>query len=360
MKRKCINRSILLLVLWLGSGMLALAQNAEDSKAVVKTFAATDADSIRQVLIQTQYSTVNVSSWNRSDARVAVIVSVRAENADRARELLDKIEIEYKRTGDEARATTLVNGDADNFAWLRKHAKEFSIRYDIRLPSTAGLKVSNDFGTLQIDSLRGPIHTRMDYGNVSATALKNNNNYFEGDYANFHIHFLQAGKFAVDYAKIFLDFGFYVRIAGDYNTVHLQRIKKLNVDGDYNKIQAKRIKDLFSIGDFQEITVDRIYNIRTRGDYNKIVLHELGRGFHNFITSGDFTRITITNPKAVAYVLKMDTENSEWKISGLKSESSGKEKDTHIRTYYGKPDARALIRIEGDYLQIAITNPSNF
>ncbi len=351
---------MLLLMLWLGIAFPARAQNAEVTKALMKSFSATAADSIRRVILQTEYSTVNVSTWDSARAQVAVVITVRAKDADEARKVLDKIDVRYEQTGDQARATTLVNGETDNVDWLTKRTDKFNIRYDVRLPATAALDVSDDFGTLEIDRLRGPLHTQMDYGNINATALKNNDNLLEGDYANYHIHFLQAGKFSGDYGKISLDFGFYVRIWGDYNSARLLRIKKLNVDGDYNKVEAKRIKDLFSTGDFEEYTIDRIYNARIRGDYNKIVLHELGRGFHNFITAGDFTRITITNPKAIAYVLDMDTKNSEWKITGVKSESSGKDTDSHLRTYYGKSDAQAMIRINGEYLHIAITNPSKF
>jgi|GEM_PF-3886900 len=357
MKKKFINLSIFLFGLWMGIVSFANAQTTEKSKAVVKTFSATGANSVRHVIIRTESSKVNVSSWNAPEAQIAVVVNITTDNPETARSILDKITIQYNQDGNEARATTLINGKADNLNWLRRRVQKFEIRFDVRLPSDAGLDVKNEFGTLQIDSMRGPIHTQMDYGNVNATALMNNNNIFEGNYAHYDIHFLHGGKFRTDYAKIYLDMGFYVRISGDYNTTHLQRIKKLNLVGDYNKVKAKRIKDLFALGDFLEFNIDRIYNARIRGDYNKIVLHELGRGFHNFITSGDFNHITITNPKAVAYVLQMDTENSEWKISGLKYEGESK-KNAHLRTYYKKPDTQAKISIVGDYLHIEITNPS--
>lgn len=140
--------------------------NAEKRKTISRSYPLT---SQSRVSIKNSFGNVTVQNWNKSEVKVDVSITVKANSDEAATAILDAITIEENGGANisfETKIRSRNNGG-------RGKSSSMQIDYTVYLPSAANLKVTNSFGNTLIPDRTGTTELSQSYGNLTTGNLIN-------------------------------------------------------------------------------------------------------------------------------------------------------------------------------------------
>jgi len=270
--------AILILVLAIGAGKTVLG--VEKSKKYNKSWSVSEVETLD---ITNKFGEVKFENEGGNQITIDVLITVEASSESKANSLLEKIEVDFSKSGKTAKAVTTI---ANNF----KSNRDFSIDYVINIPSDKNLVVSNKYGNTVVNKLNANGNFNIQYGNISANELM--------AAANGEMNILLAyGKGNIQTTgDINLDIKYSNMTFGTVNDLILES-KYSNVDFDKGRIVKIESKyDKFNFGKVKSITATTKYtnikvaylaaNLKIETGYGGIRVGEI---------APDFEAINITN-----------------------------------------------------------------
>ena len=138
------------------------------------------ASSVQSLEITNKFGEIKVINEGGSEITINVVITVEARDEKRADDLLDKINVEFKKSGSTVKAVTTIES---NF----KSQRKFSIDYVVNIPPDKNLKIANKYGNTIVNELTGNGDFNIQYGNFSANELTGENIKIELAYGNANI-----------------------------------------------------------------------------------------------------------------------------------------------------------------------------
>nr|WP_121270065.1 hypothetical protein [Pedobacter schmidteae] len=155
------------------------------SSRISKTFAVNASD---KVILDNQYGTLNVKTWNKNEVKLDVMVVGGADLDER--KLLEIVDVRaVKKEGAVVLETRLK----------RKNGNKFRITFQVYMPESNSLALSHQYGNVSIGDFTGAVVARIQYGNFIAGELKNSNNDLSISYGSTFVKNINNAKIAQEY-----------------------------------------------------------------------------------------------------------------------------------------------------------------
>jgi hypothetical protein len=156
-----------------------------------------------RIKLSNQYGKISVNTWDRHEVKVDVQIKAQAENDDEAQKLLNGVQINDSKSGDQVTFRTEIDRGSGgfklwNFGNSKKHKVE--INYTVYMPAKTDLNVEDSYGGIELPDLGGVVKINSSYGSVSVQNLSNPANIIEGSYGS-----LKAGN--INGAKVDFSYG---------------------------------------------------------------------------------------------------------------------------------------------------------
>ncbi|MFT3936095.1 MAG: hypothetical protein QM726_20860 [Chitinophagaceae bacterium] len=166
--RKYILTAALLLVTstWL---FAADGPDVEKKKTYSKSYSLGSNDKVN---ITNQFGEVKINTWGKSEVKVDVSVTVKANTDERAQAVLDNISIQDSKNGDEVEFKTIF-GKQESKGKNNNSNQSMEVNYEVSLPATVGLRLENQFGKSYVPDLSGPVEITQKFGDLVAGNLTN-------------------------------------------------------------------------------------------------------------------------------------------------------------------------------------------
>lgn len=122
-----------------------------------------------EVTIDNQFGMVNVTATDGDQVEIDVTIVVDTKNEEKAEDLFERIDIDFHNTSREVTATTDISSEKSSgfWRWLSSdnwNNDEFSINYDVKLPSTVTLNVENRHGDINIGNMSSEVYIDLAHG----------------------------------------------------------------------------------------------------------------------------------------------------------------------------------------------------
>jgi len=212
MKFKLKSIAALLSVLFFGLQVFAGGLE-EFKKEYHETF---DVNKDVILTVSNKFGFVKIVTSETDQINIDVKVTVEAKNAEKAKKLLDEIQIE-------------IIGNKENVSAITKLAKgskfkELSIDYTITMPVSGNVDITNKFGSFYLNELNGNSKIYVGYGSLDVGSLNSQNNDVT----------VKFGSGKVKYAQ-------YLNYVSRYSSVHIDRAKLLNLDTQYGDARVGEV-----------------------------------------------------------------------------------------------------------------------
>ncbi len=291
--------------LWLVSVVLVLvlgttvsAQEHTDKQKVARQFPAERGTSLEVV---NKYGTIQVVTWEKDSVAVEVDILLTESSASKLRKLKDEINIDFARTNSFISAKTRIKSESGRIASELKsvsHAisgsnKHMEIEYMVYVPDYMELTLTNKFGDIYMDDLKGKVEIDLSNGALKASRLEGNSN-IALSFANGMIKSLGSSSLKLLYSDMTVGDVGQLDLESKSSILHADSINVLKIDSRRDKLYFQQVEYLYGNGNFSQVW---IYDFLRESDvtmkYGKLTIEHVVPEFSKIYVESDYTDITL-------------------------------------------------------------------
>jgi formylmethanofuran dehydrogenase subunit D len=153
------------------------------NKSVNKSYNVSSSDKLK---IENSFGDVNVHTWNKNEIKVDVSIEVSANTEALAQKMIDRISVADSKSGSDISFKTSMK-DINNSKGEKSTMK---INYEISMPASNPLHLSNEFGATVIPDFKGEVDLVSKFGSLTT-----------GDLSNVKILSVEFGKAKIESAS---------------------------------------------------------------------------------------------------------------------------------------------------------------
>jgi len=233
----------------------AYSATDEFSKDLHKEF---NADQNTLLFIENKFGDVNINNWDKNQVVIDVTITVDHRNEDKAKELLEYIQVDITQEENTIKAITTIDKKFSKWNFtFSDNKKEFSIDYDIKIPKNIHLNLENKYGNVFINEIYGHALVDVKYGNLK-------------------INKIIRGKI-----KPFSE------ISLGYSNGNIDECEWLNVTLKYSQLEIEKSKALIAVTKYSKLFVDQGSSIVCESKYDDYKIGTL----NNFVGTTAYTEL---------------------------------------------------------------------
>lgn len=269
--------TIALLVL---STLLVSAAGAEYSKKFKKSWTKSNVSSLK---ITNKFGEVKINDTGGDSVTIKVEIIIDNQSSSKAKELMDKIHIDFQKSGNQVIAETTID---DNF----NNKGSFSIDYLINIPKDRELDITNRYGNVVLNDLDANGTFNISYGSMSAGKLKapsGNPIKIELNYAKADLESVNDTKMEFKYSKLYADEIGKLVLNSKYCTVNIDKLSELNLISKYDAVNIDILGKLKSESKYTNYKIGNLTgSLDLNTGYGSVQISKV---------EANFDKISITN-----------------------------------------------------------------
>lgn len=212
--------------------------------------------------LNNKYGDVVIQSWDKDQVIIDVKVTVQLPNEEKAQKLLNYIDVQFSEGENLISAKTVID-EKFSFTGWGGETKKFRIDYDVKMPVTTALNLTNRYGNSDIDELHSLVNLDIKYGNLTAGKLT------RGNIKPLNSLIIAYGKGTIDEAG-WLDLT--TRYVASFG---IDKSQALLLDSKYSKLALGETSSIVGESKYDNITVEKINNLVLDNGYCDVKVGEL-------------------------------------------------------------------------------------
>ncbi|MCB8964099.1 MAG: hypothetical protein H6536_03540 [Bacteroidales bacterium] len=321
-----------------------------------------------KLYIQNKYGQVNIENWDKSIISIHVEVKVNNSNDEKARIMLDAIDIEFSESGNVASAITQFNEDI-----MKSHKRLFSsicsddmsINYMVKMPRNVEVDLNNKYGDIFINELSGKVFVNLKYGNIRVNKLTRGDaddlNTMEIDYGNATLGDVNWLKVAIKYGKLKIDSARALVLISKHSKITVDKTNSLVVNSKYDTYNLGAVANFVGESGYTSYTIKGLankFNLTTKYGDAKII--GVADGFESIVFNGAYADFDAGIGKGVSYGIDAVVAYGDMKFNSSKGRVNRIEGNTstEVNGYVGSESATAKVFVRSKYGDITLIKTS--
>ncbi|MCF6212867.1 MAG: hypothetical protein L3J45_02465 [Flavobacteriaceae bacterium] len=333
----------------------------EKSTTIKKEFNV-NADALLK--IKNRYGNVDIASWDKDKIAITVVITVKGANEEAVERKLKDIYVEFEATSNEVSAKTIIEKSLSSWSWWRRYSKKlnYKINYTIKMPVTNNLDLTNDYGAIVIDRLKGATKINCDYGRFDIGELLNTSNQINADYvSSSSIGFINGGNIDTNYSKMNIDKANKINLNADYTSIQFENVNTLNFSCDYGSLSASNVETIIGNGDYVSLKIGQLSKeLNISSDYGSLKVDNILKGFKLIKVNADYTSgMRFGFEKGSAFDFIIDMEYALFKYDDMALDFNKKivkSTSKYYEGYFGKPNSGNAVNINVEYGSVSLYN----
>ncbi len=238
---------------------------------------------IQALSLVNKFGEIKITNNGGSDVTIDVVVTVEASTENRVERLLEQIDVSIRKSGSTIIAETEIDNDF-------KSQRDFSIDYEVNIPSDRELDISNKFGNTFVNELNARGTFDISYGNLTAVTLNDasaEDLTISLGYGKATVERLGDAEIEIKYSKMNISEAGNLKVDSKYSVITVDQLESIDVDSKY---------DTFRFEEAGSVTADTKYTHLEMEELKKALTVESGYGSIKVDeVSGEFELIDVTN-----------------------------------------------------------------
>jgi len=325
---------VLPVVLLLLAATSVMAKVAPQTKEYSRDFQVTDNT---KLMVENKFGQVNIQNWDKSAISIYVQVKVDNSNAERAKALLDAINVEFSQDGDIVKAITTFNEEFSraNRKAFQMSNDELSIDYTIKMPKNVDVQIENKFGDIYINELNSHLAVELKYGNIKIDKLTRGDseslNTIDVSYGNASIVEANWIKTQLKYGKLEVQKLVAGVVLSRYSKISLSNVSSLVLDSKYDKYEIGQVNNLVGESGYTVFNIDVLnkkFNLNAK--YGDVKIASVDANFENISFNAAYTGLKASIPSGTSYLLNANVSFGKVDIGNVPSKLNRIEGNTTV------------------------------
>ena len=334
---------IIIVSLVLQLPMHLLAQKAE--KRIEKSFAASQ---FNVLSLQNKFGNIDILTSETNQISIKVHITVENRSEEKARDILNNIEIVIQPDGKTLRAETHINTNTNN--------TEFHIDYQIELPKSIQIDAHHRYGNLYANSLSGTHHFDLSYGNLKIDELLNQK---AETRATIELAYGKAtiGKclwldLSIKYSKLTINQAQAVVINSKYSKVQINAASSIVGVSRYDSpVEIGQVNNLKLETAYSTLKIGKLnYKLLLESRYTDFKIEEIAPSFNQLGINASYSNGQVPIPQSVGYQIEASAQYGSINLPG--TDQMRMQRDGNSASYSGHVGAsgnQAQVQIQIRY-----------
>ena len=197
------------------------------NKSVNKSYNVSSSDKLK---IENSFGDVNVHTWNKNEIKVDVSIEVSANTEALAQKMIDRISVADSKSGSDISFKTSMK-DINNSKGEKSTMK---INYEISMPASNPLHLSNEFGATVIPDFKGEVDLNSKFGSLTTGDLTNVK-VVNVEFGKAKIESASGGSVSIKYSSAEIG-----KLVGNVKlNLEFSSATKINIDNSLTGLDAK-------------------------------------------------------------------------------------------------------------------------
>jgi len=311
--------------------------------------------------VDNSYGNVNVTSWDQNTIVIEVFVKTNGNDEDEVQEKLDEIDVDFSGDSSFVSAETRFSRSKSRSWWnsWKSNNVNMEINYEIKVPITNDVDLSNDYGGISLNVLQGNAKISCDYGKITIGELLGDDNSLDFDYTkNSTIGYMKNGRIDADYSSFMLEKAGDINLNADYTKSEFGTIANLDYNCDYGSLYTNISNAIHGEGDYLTTRIGEVHgDLNLNADYGSIRIRELSNDAGNVSIQSDYTGIKIGYDSDYSFNFDISLEYSglsgedDFEITKKRIQST----DKYYEGFYGDSNSSNTININSEYGGVTFT-----
>jgi len=310
MSWKFRKRTLLVLGI-LALTLSGLAQTYTESKKITRSF-PTNPDT--RLDISNKYGMVHLIPWKKDSVRVVVDLYVRSSSSKKLDKLMSNIDFEFTGTKYYIIASTNFGSKHTAFFSDLKELSEsiipsknqVEIDYTVMVPSGMDINVSNKFGDVFIDDLKGNVSVSLSNGDLKINRLEGeasiNHHFGKGI-----INYINNGKLTLSYSDFEIVESQQLNIDSKSSQITIDKVDILKTESRRDRYTVGQMNNLFGNSYFSDISVASLHDeVNFSPSYGDFRIDSVGTGFSYINLNSEYSDIRMKFSKSSSFYLDID------------------------------------------------------
>ncbi|MFT5617228.1 MAG: hypothetical protein ACI85I_000444 [Arenicella sp.] len=251
----------------------SFAQKARLEKTISEKYTVSKSD---KLLIDNRFGEVVIRTWDKKEITVDITIEGYGKNENQAKEMLNKVEIDYGKSGGEISFITRI--DKKNNSWSNNGKSGYEINYVVNMPKSNPLDLTNKYGSTQLDDFDGKLKLVIGYGKINAGNLGSNEVDILVKYSKATFKDISGGKLELRYSggtsigKVGT-----IELSDKYGGVSIEEAESVDAEIAYSSLKVQTLA--------KELKLD--------SRYSGCKIYEVQEGFESVDVSTSFGSCTI-------------------------------------------------------------------
>jgi hypothetical protein len=299
---------------------------------------------VETLSITNKYGEVKVI--DTGDGEVTVDVVVSSDNqGKKAESILDKISVEFDKSGSTAIAETKFDSGF-------KSEGKFTVDYTVKIPADKNLVINLKFGNAVVQKLTGKGDFDIAYGNLTANELSGFSTRLNLAYGKADIESLGDAKVSLAYSKLFIGKGTVMELDSKYSGVNADEIREIRLTSKYDAFALGETESVEGESKFTNYKIKVLEKkLRLESSYGTVRVERIPAGFEEIDIISGYAQVSLGIDESASYQINAScdycninyprekfrgnrmSENTSQQIDGNVNEGTGGK--VKIKSRYG-------------------------
>lgn len=306
--------------------------------------------------VNNSYGNVDVVTWEENRIVLEVTVKTNGNDEDKVIKKLNEIDVKFNADASMVSAYTEITDSNSSWwsSWISgSNNVNMEINYKIKMPVTNNADLTNDYGGISLNRLKGQAKISCDYGHLDIGELLGDNNILSFDYTNNStIAYIRSGKINADYSSFTLEKADKIVLDADYTKSSFGAIKNLKYTCDYGSINARTVGTVTGNSDYLSVRLGKINGaLDLNMDYGSLKIEELTANSENVRINTEYAGVKIgyNANTSFKFTIKLDYASLNGEDSFEFTKKQVETTDKYYEGYYGSSSSKNSLVINSEY-----------
>lgn len=306
-----------------------------------------------------KYGDIKLENWNEDKVLIEAYIQVSHFFDERAKEILDDIEIVINANNNEIEARTVFedNLSSSNIFGVNDNSREIKIEYTIYIPKYISAEIYNKYGGVFAETIEGKAHIEVNYGSIQVEKLTRGNikplNTVVLAYSKGNIEEFNWLKLNMKYSKLDVFKGYALAVESKYSKLYSNNLSSLVTESKYDTYELGVLNNFSGISGYSNFTLEGVNNrIKIESKYSDYKLGKVSKEFKEISIENKYGGIKMNISDDASYIIDAEAEyakiyypdwsnankskdNNEMRVWGLIGQNKNTESKVNIDTKYG-------------------------
>lgn len=266
--------------------------------------------------VSNKFGNVDITTWDKNTIEFDILIKVSGNDADKVEDRLERIDVEFSASSTLVSAITKIEKNSSNWwNWGKKMNLKLEIDYVIKLPVTNAIDISNDFGSITVDTLEGVAKINCDHGRINTKELMADGNELNFDHTkDSYFEYIKSGNINADFSSYTVAKTKNIIINGDHTSGHIEVAENVTYNCDFNSLKIDNVNNIKGNADHLTLRIGNVFkNASVKSDFGTIKIEKIASNAQNIEIDGEHASIILGYDSNYSFNFNINLEHASLK-----------------------------------------------